>query len=267
MWTGYAESEEILRDLYHVYPGFGGVASRDGTATEARSVAFFNDCLIRPTTTSPRVDAGGPPPHWLFTLTEADCGVQMLFEGENGFLDILASKLIETRAAGRHPILIGPGQFVANLVARMPSADGIDILSHCPFPQYMSLLLSAEHAFYWNAVSHSLLFRLFNQLPIVLFDRGHLLRNARGIHDRVVDWYYQGWEPPLRNHRELLTRETVEGWAAPYRSQAARLVESYRRAPSPDQMVANLMRRAAIPGRDGVGARERPRSAISGEVG
>ena len=129
----------------------------------------------------------------------------------------------------------------------MPSADGIDMLSHCPFNRYMALLLSAEHAFYWNAVSHSLLIRLFNQLPVALFDRGHLLRTAPSIHDRIVSWYYQGVEPPIRNHREPLTLETVEGWVAEYRPEAARVVDRFRRAPSPEEMIADLMARAQTP--------------------
>ena len=187
-------------------------------------------------------------PHWLFILTGADCGVQMLFEGEAGFADIVASKLVETLAAGRHPILIGPRAFVEELMQRMPTVEGIDILSQCPFTQFYSLLLSAEQVFYWNVVSHSLLIRLYNQLPIVLFDRGHLIRTAPAIYDRIVGWYYQGWEPPVRDHREPLTLDTVEGWADEYRREADRLVERYRRAPSPDEMIADLMGRAPTPG-------------------
>ena len=173
-----------------------------------------------------------------------------MFEGE-AFVDVMARKLIETRAAGRHPILIAPTEFIEKLMPRMPTADGIDILAFCPFPRFMSLLLSAEHAFYWNMVSHSLLFRLFNGLPIVQFDRGHLLRIAPPIRDRIVAWYYQGWEPPLRDHHEPLTLETVEAWAADYRQQADRLTQRYRRAPSPEAMTADLMRAAATPMQDG----------------
>jgi tetratricopeptide (TPR) repeat protein len=247
MWAGYAQAERILRDTYHLYPSYCDVAEDDVAETDARNISFFNDRLVRPTPTT-REGTDTPQPHWLFILTGADCGVQMLFEGEIGFADIVASKLVETLAAARHPILIGPSQFVEKLVARMPTAEGIDILSQCPFNQFYSLLLSAEHAFYWNSVSHSLLIRQFNQLPVVLFDRGHLVRNAQGIYDRVVDWYHQGWAPALRDHREPLTLETVEGWVGEYREQAARLVERYRRAPSPKEMIEKLMSRDAILG-------------------
>jgi hypothetical protein len=129
----------------------------------------------------------------------------------------------------------------------MPTAEGIDILSHRPFNQFMSLLLAAEQVFYWNAVSHSLLIRFFNRLPIVLFDRGHLVRNAPAMYPRVVRWYYQGLEPTLRSHHDRLTAQAVQGWAADFRRQAGRVADQYRLAPSPESVVAELMRRAAAP--------------------
>ena len=238
MWTAFAQAEQLLRDAYHLYPSFCDVAEDDLAETDARNIAVFNDRLIRPA----RRAQANVSPHWLFILGTPDCDVQALLEG-NAFFEIVAKKLLEARAAGRHPILIGPRAFVEQLLLRMPSTDGIDILSQCPFTRFYSLLLSAEHAFYWNIVSHSLLIRLFNELPIIQFDLGHLVRVAPPIQERIVRWYYQGWQPPLRDHREPLTIETVEAWVAEYRQQASRLVKRYRRAPSPNQMIADLMRR------------------------
>jgi tetratricopeptide (TPR) repeat protein len=238
-WTAYTQSERILRDKYHLYPSFCDVAEHDRAETDVRNIAFFNDRLLRP---APAPQEETAKPHWLFILASTDCDIQTTYEG-GVFADGVARKLVETRAAGRHPILIGPRAFIDQLMTRMSTADGIDILAQCPFTQFYSLLLSAEHAFYWNVLSHSLLIRLYNRLPIVAFDRGHLVRSAPAIYDRIVGWYYQGWEPPLRDHREPLTQETVEGWAAEYRQQSARLVQRYRRAPSPEQMIADLMGR------------------------
>jgi hypothetical protein len=241
MWARYIRAEQTLRDAYHLYPSYCDVAPDDVAETDARNLAFFNDRLLRP----PAVMT--PTPHWLFILSTADCDIQAVVEGETEFVDIVARKLVETRAAGRHPILIAPPAFLDQLMPRMPTAEGIDLLPYCPFTQFLALLLSAEHVFYWNAVSHSLLVRLYNQLPVVLFDRGHLIRTAPAVYDRIVRWYYQGWTPPLRDHRTPLTLDTVEGWAAAYRQAAGRLVERFRRAPAPAAMIADLMRRAPVP--------------------
>jgi tetratricopeptide (TPR) repeat protein len=234
MWANYTASEHVLGHAYHLYP--------TRCEESGRNLGFFNDRLLFPRSSRPP-ESGRP--HWLFILTGADCEMQMLFEGENGFLSIVARKLVEALAAGRHPVLIAPKAFTEPLIERMPTAEGIDILSHRPFNQFMSLLLSAEQVFYWNAVSHSLLIRLFNRLPIVLFDRGHLVRNAPGIYPRVVSWYYQGWEPALRSHHEPLTAHTVEGWAADFQREAGTLVARYREAPSPEEVVEELMRSEA----------------------
>jgi hypothetical protein len=249
LWASYTQSERILRDLYHLYPSYCDVAADDVAETDARNLAFFNDRLLRPARS-----AETATPHWLFILGTPDCEIQELFERE-AFENIVARKLLEARAAGRHPILIGPRAFVERVIARMPTAEGIDILSQCPFTQFYALLLSAEHAFYWNVVSHSLLIRFYNQLPIVQFDHGHLIRSAPGIYDRIVQWYYQGWAPPLRNHHEPLTVETVEGWATEYRRQAPHLVQRYRRAPAPEQMIRELMDKAPTPVLEKVAAR------------
>jgi tetratricopeptide (TPR) repeat protein len=243
MWANYTVSEQILRDACHLYPSHCEVPDEDRTDTDERNLEFFNDRLLFP---GPSGTPASGKPLWLFILTGADCQMQMLFEGESGFMRVVARKLVETLAAGRHPILIAPKEFIEPLIECMPTAEGIDILSHRPFNQFMSLLLAAEQVFYWNAVSHSLLIRLYNQLPIVLFDRGHLVRNAPAIYPRVVRWYYQGWAPALRSHHEPLTLATVEEWTAEYRRHAARLAERYRRAPSPEEVVARLMRRAVI---------------------
>ena len=236
VWVYLRRSERTFRDIHHLYPSYCDVTADDAAEGDARNLSFFNDRLLRPSP-SPRATR----PHWLFILASTDDDLQRVFEGIAGFVDVVANKLTETVAAGRHPILIGPKPLIDEVRARLPSSDGIDLLSHCPFTQFMSLLVGAEHVFYWNAVSHSLLIRLYNRLPIVLFDRGHLLRIAPAVYRRIIAWYYQGWEPPVRDHHQPLTLETVEGWAADYRGQADRLVERYRRAPSPEQMIADLL--------------------------
>lgn len=246
MWAYFSESERILADTYHLYPAYCGPPAPSAADSDHRNRSFFNAALLRAAACPlPGDSPGAGPavlPHWMFILSRADYDTQVLFEGsELRFADVVAAKLGETVAAGRHPILVGPKEFIQILSVRLPTGDGIDLLSYCPFHEFVALLLSAEHAFYWNVVSHSLLIRLFNRLPIVLFDRGHLVRTAKPLFDRVVRWYYQGSEPAFRDHREPLTAETVAAWTEPYRNQAAVLSERYRRAPTPDELLRDLM--------------------------
>jgi hypothetical protein len=146
-------------------------------------------------------------------------------------------------------MLIAPAEMIEALGRRLPTIEGVDLLAHCSFNQFTSLLLSAEHAFYWNVLSHSLLIRLFNGLPTVVFDRGHLIRNVPAMYPRVVQWYYQGWEPPLIDHREPLTPASVAAWTEPYRQHLPRIRERFRRAPTPEAMVAQVLGAADGAGR------------------
>ncbi|HET6923113.1 MAG TPA: hypothetical protein VFI16_08195, partial [Anaeromyxobacteraceae bacterium] len=236
-------AERILRGAHHLYPAFTGAA--DGAA-DARNVSFFNPRLLLPD-----LREGGPPragaaPHWLFVLSMADFHTQTTFQGPAEFVAIVTAKLVEAREAGRHPILIAPGELIEAVIHRMPRADGVDLLRYCSFRRLMALLLTAEHAFYWNVVSHSILIRLFNGLPVILFDKGHLVRNVKPMYRRVVDWYYQGREPAFLDHRRPLTVEALAEHAAAQRLAADRMLEGYRRAPEPAAMIRAILDGAAI---------------------
>ena len=120
-------------------------------------------------------------------------------------------------------------------------------MTYCSLDRFMALLLSAEYAFYWNVVSHSLLMRMFNKLPTIVFDRGHLVRTVPAMYERVVQWYYQGWEPTLVSHRESLTLEAVSEWAEPYLRNANRICERFRRAPTPEEMIDGMLENGPMP--------------------
>jgi tetratricopeptide (TPR) repeat protein len=243
--THFSRCEAILRDDLHLYPAYCDVPARQVTATDSRNLSFFNSRLVRPELASsggePAPPDGAHPPHWLFILSRTDMETQVMFETGEGFADIVARKLMETLWAERHAILVGPDELAELLVNRMPTTERIDIEPYCPFQRLTSLLLSAEYAFYWNVLSHTILIRLFNKLPVVVFDRGHLVRNVPAIYDRVVDWYYQGWEPALLDHRQPLTLDRLSAYTAPYRREADRMCERFRRAPTPVQLIEKAL--------------------------
>ena len=253
--THLPRSERILRRAHHLYPAFADVPASLAGAPDARNVSFFNPRLLLPDAAPgeggpPRANAasdGAARPHWLFILSMADFHTQTTFESHAEFAAIVVAKLVEAREAGRHPILIGPGELVETLIHRMPRADGVDVLRYCSFRRLISLLLTAEYAFYWNAVSHSLLIRLFNRLPVILFDKGHLVRNVRPMYRRVVDWYYQGWEPKFLDHRRPLALEVLEEHAADYRRAADRILQGFRRAMAPEEMIQAILDGSSIP--------------------
>jgi hypothetical protein len=224
--TEFSRSEQLLRNAPHLYPAFCYVPPHEATATDARNLSFFNSALLCLELESMGEESGnsGGRPHWVFLLSQTDYEAQDMFVGPS-FADIVTRKLVETLAAGRHPILIAPDKFVHSVISRMPTVDGVDILTFCPF----------------NRLSHSILIRLFNKRPVILFDKGHLVRNVPAIYDRVVQWYYQGWEPKFRDHQAPLTLETVSAWARDYQLAADRICDGFRRASTPQQLIETLV--------------------------
>lgn len=232
-------AERILRDCHHLYPSYADPGVGTTGSSDARNVSFYNPELVVPPDALPA--PGGARPHWVFTISAADQDTQGMFTGSQELVGIIVDKLMQTIAAGRHPVFIGPDELVKNVRDRIPYADGVDLLTFCPFNRIISLLLTAEHAFYWNVVSHSILIRLMNGMPVVLFDRGHLARAITPMYERVIGWYYQGWEPPYVDHAQPLTLDALRRVTDSFAAHAERTRRGFERAPSPAEMIASVL--------------------------
>jgi tetratricopeptide (TPR) repeat protein len=249
LWTHFSRCAEIFRNTPHLFPACDHSPGTPGE--DPRYLSFYNESLTgaplpeRDQSTA----ASGGKPHWLFLLSQTDFDTQVMFQSHARFTDIVAARLLDTLAAGRHPILVAPKEFISRLEDRMPTSEGVDLLHHCPFKQLLPLLLGAEYVFYWNVLSHTILIRLFNRLPTVVFDKGHLVRNVPALYDRIVQWYYQGWNPSFADQRASLTLESVEAYVEPYRREAAAIVRRFAQAPSPEHMIQNLMAADALAAR------------------
>lgn len=243
-----SRSFQLLKDRIHVYPTYPA-APGEAPTKDVRGVSFFNSGLIYPHATGRAaartlathagVEVSGKP-KWVFVLASQDYELQLTFHGRAACIDDLVAMLEQTLRAGRHPVFIGPYDCVQGVIQRIAGTEAVTLMTFCPFKRFAALLLSAEYAFYWNAVSHSMLLRLFNKLPVFLFDRGHLARSVIPLYERSVDWYYQGWEPI---YLDLGQELSVEGLAEParqYREAAQEVSKHLRRAPPPDRMVERI---------------------------
>ena len=179
-----------------------------------------------------------------------DYEIQRILVGQEAFLDQTAAKLGAAAAAGRRAVFVGPKECVQALRERVGEAP-VELLTFCAFGRFTALLLGAEYAFYWNAVSHSILFRLLNGLPVFLFDRGHLARGVRSIYPRIVDWYYQGWEPIYLDPGAPLRADELRGRAGDYRAAADGISRHLRRSPTPAEVIDRCLSsgRGSVAGR------------------
>lgn len=85
---------------------------------------------------------------------------------------------------GRQPVLIAPAPCIDALRASGRATDAI-LLSFCRHDVFRQHLLDAEHAFYWNVFSNSILARVMNGLPVLFLARPHGPRHAAALRGRA----------------------------------------------------------------------------------
>ncbi|HJP03281.1 MAG TPA: hypothetical protein QF764_16075 [Planctomycetota bacterium] len=236
----FRRSARLCRGVAHLYPAPD--PRERSPADGPPHWSFFNPALILdlPATSADDPVGDGEHPFWLFVLSSTDLDTQTLFEGPR-FVDLVAGRMLDALAAGRRALLVGPDELLDEVAKRSPAREGLEFLPFCSFENLAALVLAAECAFYWNAVSHSILLRLLNGAPVVLFDRGHLLRNIPDLGERISSRTYQGIEPPHADHRDPLLLQAVSAWSADARAEADRRLQGFRAAPSPQELLNHLL--------------------------
>ena len=122
----------------------------------------------------------------------------------------------------------------------MPTGSNLELLSFCDYDRFTSLLLGAEFAFYWNAVSHSILLRLLNAKPVFLFNKGHLARGVKTIYRRIIDCYYQGREPIYLDPLAPLLLPELSQLSIRYREQSKQISADLQKSPTPGELIDSL---------------------------
>ncbi len=242
--TNFFGSSRIVADLEHLYPTYPAALDAEA-ASDARVLSFFNSSLVcpdGPTGPGASETASAERPRWLFILASRDYEAQIMIHGKERFVDTVIHKIHATLDAGRHPVFVAPYDLVQAVIAKMPPTDGVTLLTFCPFKKFLTLLIDAEFAFYWNVVSHSMLLRLMNRQPFFMFDRGHLVRNVTPLYERVVEWYYQGREPTYLSQDQRLDLAELTEQARADSEDAERVARGFARAPAPAEMLARVLR-------------------------
>jgi len=156
--------------------------------------------------------------------------------GVDQFVQVLTRRFEDANRAGRRVIFIAP----KDCLEQMPSSEDVELLSFCDYDRFTSLLLGAEFAFYWNAVSHSILLRLLNAKPVFLFNQGHLARGVKSIYPRIIDCYYQGREPIYLDPMAPLLLPELSTLSTRYCQQARQISEDLQKSPTPAEVIDTL---------------------------
>lgn len=234
---------EELRDLVHLYLA-------PEVDTTLRHVSFFNPAIVpdadglqglrsRLERWEP-IEAGTP--RWFFVLSAEDHAVQQATHGVDAFTEMLSLRLAEAAQAGRQPVLIAPRTCVARLRQQQRRIPGLVALSSCNYLLFMRLLYDAEHVFYWNTFSASIVARVVARQPFFLFDEGHLAGTMTPFFETGMRHFYPECTLPHLEPGQPLDADAL-GEAA--RAQQAAFFEpvlrNLSRSPTPAEVLPVLL--------------------------
>jgi hypothetical protein len=236
----------LLESIPHVYP------APPDPAPSVPWASFFNPAMLLGEADRERCAAragavlGVDParPHWLFVLAQEDYGAQVGRLGRVPFESLLIERLRDVDAAHRRAVLIAPRACVDALVATGRVPGGAVLLPFCSQADFHALLMSAEHAFYWNVFTNSAPARLINQLPVSFLDMGHMAHAMPPLLELGLRSYYPGARMAPLDQRAPLVPEVLATRAAEQDASLAAARERFRAQPAPEAMVADLLRGA-----------------------
>lgn len=232
---------ELLKETVHYYP-----VPCDHLPGRITQVSVFNPFFLRMAGEGPHEMTGrflrehnGDPAKavWLFILSNEDYRVQVAKHGAAALAGHIIRMLKGTLAHGRQPVFIGPPACIGSIRARVPVTAGMILQSFCAHELFTSLVLDAEHVFYWNMFSNSIVLRLGNGLTTFFFDVGHLDR----LYTLAVENYFLGWRPVCLDQRQALSEPVLRLMDAVFRRNIVKARDHFRRASSPEQAVATLI--------------------------
>src|SRR5262249_52929963 len=106
---------------------------------------------------------------WLFILAPFDLEFQEKKHGRQGFVDLVVRKIREALDNGRRATFVAPAAISEEVSRHFEREPGASFLPPCSFQEFEQQLLDAEFVFYWQIISTSAFFRLWNGLPVFFF--------------------------------------------------------------------------------------------------
>lgn len=244
-WLSHLFSQvfAVLQDVPHLH------LVDIGTRANVASVSFFNPNLVltgpgqsdRAEGLCRQLGIGAPEHVWLFVLSSEDYGHQASVHGRAQFDELLIGRLWQAVLAGRQPVLIAPQPCIASLRNRGALPETAILLPFCRHDHFTSLLAAAEHAFYWNIFSNSVLVRIVNYRPLFFFDRGHMVYAINPLFALGMKYYYAASELPFLAPEQALVPEELSRLALRQEQTLEPARTHFRRSPAPQEMVKRIL--------------------------
>jgi hypothetical protein len=212
----FRELGHLLEPHDHLY-----LAPPEGLATR-RAEAFFHPAYHGMSGVRSAEDAsaegGGAcaeEPYWLFALSSEDGQQQLARWGEAAFCSALHDRIREAHRCQRRTVFVGPPALVHRVQSLLeatnggtpcPAHEGRDF---CCLETFRQLQSHAEHAFYWNPLSNSIVSRLARGQSIFFLDQGHMARSMPTLYDVAVQHYFRGAAIPILQLADSLSLDAL----------------------------------------------------------
>jgi hypothetical protein len=196
-----AALQTCLQDIHHIY--------LSPVQCSPLMHSFFNSGAVMPKAQQLALHVGlqqvsfnSTRPHWLFVISNTDYQLQCALHGKLTFDGILIEKMQQSLWANRQPVLVAPAEACQSLQGRI--SESMVLMPFCSYEQFRALLVTAEHVFYWNVMSNSVLFRLINGGSVFFMDVGHLARYIPSLVPLAMKSYYANAQLPMLAPEQVL---------------------------------------------------------------
>lgn len=238
----FAEIHQILKHTIHLYwvdpTQWAATASAEGfSLAKLVDAPAYTPCREELLT---EIGADRTRPRWLFVLAGEDYWMQALTNGPV-FDDWLTDRLRDAAKLGKQPVLLAPYACTSAVMLRTPRVDNLILLNHCRHDQFLSLLLEAEYAFYWNIFSNSTLVRAVNRRPVFFFHAGHMARYSTPLFEQGVRCYFAGQEPSYLKVTAPLDAATVALQLPAQQETMDRMARCVLAPPEPAEIVRRVL--------------------------
>jgi hypothetical protein len=146
-------------------------------------------------------------PHWLFVISKTDYQLQCALYGRVTVDGTLLEKIQQSLEAKRQPVLLAPPEACQSMRGRV--SGNVVLMPFCGYEQFRALLITAEHVFYWNVMSNSVLVRIANGGSVFFMDTGHLARYLPSILPLAMQSYYANAQLPMLDPHQVLDADDL----------------------------------------------------------
>lgn len=233
-----AEVAALLGEAGHLYPA--------PMTTAPGQHAWFNETAHVPAGAMPalaellsQAPTGLTLPFWLLVLSAEDFRMQSQLQGRAAFEAQLLALAAAAASQGRRLVGLMPDMACESL-RQLDGGLGL-WLAFCDHARFRALVLCAEHAFYWNRLSNSVLTRLAHERSAFFFSEGHLSQVLPQVGALARASHFAGAPTPLLAPGASLEAQDLATLARLQHQDLAPARAALRALPGPSEVIERLL--------------------------